>query len=98
MASATEWVGSLMSDAEEVDCEDPDQADTMACSGANAYMRISFALLVFHLIMLVIMSCRTKMAAEFHDGCWCFKLLFVLGIYIASYWIENDPFFLGFYI
>ena len=34
-----------------------------ACAGASAMIRISWALAIFHLIMLVIVSLRTKWAA-----------------------------------
>lgn len=48
--------------------------------------------------MLIIISCRTRPVAEFHDGCWCFKTLFVLGLFLVSFWIPNDPFFLKGYM
>ena len=62
-----------------------------ACAGASALIRISWALAIFHLIVLVIVALRTGWAAAFHDGCWGFKLLIVLGIWVGSLWIPNDP-------
>jgi hypothetical protein len=30
------------------------------------------------------------MAAAFHDGCWCFKFLFVAGVFTGSMWIPKS--------
>ena len=97
MVYATEWIGGWMADVADVDCDDPETAP-ISCSGASAFVRLSFSLLMFHLIMLLALLPRTKTVADFHDGCWCFKMLLVLGLFIASCWIPNDPFFQGFYI
>lgn len=97
MVYTTEFVGGWLSDVADMGCGDEETA-SLACSGASAFVRISFSLLIFHLFMLLVMLARTKTVAEFHDGCWCFKMLFVLGIFIASFYISNDPFFLNFYI
>ena len=49
------------------------------------------------LIALILMP-RTKVVAEFNEGCWCLKMLFVLGVFLVSFWIPNDPFFETFYL
>jgi len=41
--------------------------------------------------MLVIVSLRTSWAASFHDGCWGAKFLIVMGLWVSSLWIPNDP-------
>lgn len=62
-----------------------------ACAGASALIRISWALAIFHIIMLVVVSLRNSCAAAFHDGCWGVKFLMVAGIFVGSLWIPNDP-------
>jgi hypothetical protein len=80
-------------------CEqDEDGNAPLSCYGASAFARISFSLAIFHLVMLLISAARTKMAADFLDGCWCLKVLLVMGLFIVSFWIPNDPFFLSFYM
>lgn len=64
-------------------------ADT-ACLGASGIIRMSFVLVIFHLLTFLIILSRNEMAAAFHDGCWLFKNLFVLAAFIGSMWISND--------
>lgn len=68
------------------------------CFGPSTYIRMSFALAVFHLLTLLIIAVRTEPVAAYHDGCWCLKMVLVLGAFIGSFWIENDPFFLKGYM
>ena len=67
-----------------------------ACAGASTIIRMSFVLACFHLLMLLVTLPRNKCAAMIHDGFWGFKFLLVLAGFIASMWIENDPFFNGY--
>ena len=92
----TQGINGWMADVLGGDCTDENAP--MSCYGSSTFVRLSFTLLVFHIFILLITMCRTEMAADFHDGCWCFKMLFVLGFFIVSFWIPNDPFFLSFYI
>ncbi len=79
-------------------CNSEDVEAPLTCYGASAFVRISFSLAIFHLIMLLIISARTRLVADFHDGCWCLKMLVVFGLFLVSFWIPNDPFFLSFYM
>ena len=67
-----------------------------ACAGASTIIRMSFVLACFHLLMLLVTLPRNKCAAMIHDGFWGLKFLLVLAGFIASMWIENDPFFNGY--
>jgi hypothetical protein len=83
--------------------EDSDWACDSAtedCLGTapSIYARISFSLAIFHLITLLIIIARTKLVGEYHDGCWGFKWCLVAAVFIASYWIPNDPFFDSIYM
>lgn len=51
---------------------------------------MSFTLTVFHAFILVLIVTRSQMAASFHDGCWCFKILLTAAVFTASMWISND--------
>jgi len=68
----------------------PDDADKMACLGASNIIRMSFALFVFHAIMLIMVCSRAKIIAAVHDGFWPIKMAVILVIYVGSMWISNE--------
>ena len=92
----TQGVNGWMAKVVGSDCTEENAP--LYCYGSSAFVRISFTLFVFHLLILLTTMSRTEIAADFHDGCWCFKLLFILAFYVISFWIPNDPFFMSFYI
>jgi hypothetical protein len=53
---------------------------------------MSFILACFHFLVFTVILSRGDAAAIFHDGCWLFKSLLVLGGFIGSMWISNDFF------
>lgn len=61
-----------------------------ACFGTSAVLRMSFVLFIFHAIILLSILPRAKCSSALHDGCWCLKFLFVIGVYIAVFWIPNE--------
>lgn len=76
--------------------EDDTSADgKSACLGASSIIRMSFSLMILHILMFFIVITRSKMAAMFHDGCWCAKFLIVMAMFTGSFWISND-FFKGY--
>ena len=66
-----------------------------ACFGTSAIVRMSFSLLIFHVIILIALIPRMTCSAAFHDGCWCVKYLMTLGIFIVTFFIDNN-FFRGY--
>jgi hypothetical protein len=74
---------------EMLNCPDA-SGGSSACLGASSIVRMSFALMLFHAVILLIIISRTKMAALFHDGCWMIKIMFVAAMFTASMWISND--------
>ena len=52
---------------------------------------MSWSLMWFHIMILIVTLFRNKFAAMIHDGFWTLKALIVLGIFIGSCWIPNDP-------
>ena len=65
--------------------------------GMSAVFRISFILVLFHLLVFLVCLMRNQFAAVFHDGWWSFKFMIVLVAYIVSFFINND-FFKGYVI
>lgn len=63
----------------------------------SAVFRISFILVLFHLLVFLVCLMRNQFAAVFHDGWWSFKFLLVLVAYIASFFMNND-FFKGYVV
>lgn len=85
-----------MADIANVDCTEENAP--MACYGTSAFVRLSFALLIFHILMLLVTMVRTETAADIHDGCWCFKIILILGLFLSAFWIPDEPFFTSFYL
>lgn len=61
----------------------------------SAVFRMSFILVLFHLLIFLICLTRSQIAAVFHDGWWTFKFLLILGSFIASFYLNNS-FFVGY--
>jgi len=68
-----------------------------ACFGMSAVFRMSFILVLFHILVFLIVLSRTQIAAIFHDGWWSFKFGLVLVSFILSFYIDN-VFFEGYVI
>ena len=86
--SLVAYVPAGMTDCPKDSEETSDNPST--CLGASAIIRMSFALVISHIVILMVTLARNEMAAAFHDGCWCFKFLFVAGIFTGSMWIPNS--------
>jgi hypothetical protein len=54
---------------------------------------MSFVLFLFHLFVFLIMLPRSICGSIFHDGCWVFKFILVIGAYIGVFWIPNSFYF-----
>ena len=61
-----------------------------SCFGTSAVLRMSFTLFLFHLFVLFTIIPRIQCSSAFHDGCWFFKFLLIIGVYIGVFWIPND--------
>ena len=72
-----------------LDCPDTSGGGS-SCLGTSSIIRMSFALFIFHAIIFCTVLTRSSIAATFHDGCWCAKMLFLGGFFTASMWISND--------
>jgi hypothetical protein len=62
------------------------------CFGQVSVLRMSFSLVLFHLVMLLILVPRQEVCGQINDGCWVLKYIILIGLYIAS-WFISQPFF-----
>jgi len=63
-----------------------------SCYGTSAVLRMSFTLTVLHVLILILISPRLACCSVIHDGIWPAKLLFIIGLYIGSFWIPQTVF------
>jgi len=63
-----------------------------SCYGTSAVLRMSFTLTVLHVLILILISPRLACCSVIHDGIWPVKILFVIGLYIGSFWIPQNVF------
>jgi len=63
-----------------------------ACFGTGVLLRMSFALLFFHIHILLMIVPRLPCSAAYHDGCWIFKFILILTLFICMFWIPNSFF------
>lgn len=71
----------------------PEEEIAIDCLGLASVFRMTFALFVFHTIILLLILPRNGCAAVIHDAGWCIKLLVVVGMYIGFQWIPSAFFF-----
>jgi len=67
-----------------------DSGGDSACLGTSAVIRMSFTLFLFHLFIILTILPRVTCSKAFHDGCWLFKFLLVLGLYVCVFFIPNS--------
>lgn len=72
--------------------ETADDPVSSACFGVSAVLRMTFALFLFHLLILLLIIPRGEVSAVIHDGFWCCKFLLMLGTFIAFFFIHIDVF------
>lgn len=61
----------------------------VACGGQSAVLRMSFALAVYHLIILMSIIPRATCSMALHDGFWPVKGLLLVLIYIGSFFLPT---------
>ena len=71
-----------------VDCS----GEGTECIGVSTVYRISFALGVFFLLMVLVCLVGGSFQKMIEGGCWFFKVLVILSIFGLSYFIPRDDF------
>lgn len=57
--------------------------------GSSAIFRMSFILMLFHILVISVIFPRISWSAYLHDGLWTIKFLLVLLGFIVTFWIPN---------
>ncbi|EGR28880.1 membrane protein tms1, putative [Ichthyophthirius multifiliis] len=65
------------------------------CLGSSSVYRMSFALAILYLAVLIAVYARNQCSKLFNEGLWCIKISAVLGMYI-SFMFVSDSFFNGY--
>ena len=73
-------------------CEFGDES-TDDCFGEVSVLRMSFSLTIYHVVILLILIPRAACCGAIHDGFWPVKSLALLAIYIGSWFISKQFFF-----
>lgn len=76
-----EWFGGL-----GITCPIPGDP---ICLGASLIYRMSFVLVILHLIIFLILLTRSEFSKNVNEGAWCLKILFVIGVFIGFLWLPN---------
>ena len=53
---------------------------------------MSFTLFLYHAIILILICPRVKVSQVIHDGMWFLKVIIILAVFIASFWMDNGFF------
>jgi hypothetical protein len=72
-----------------VSCPKDNQFD---CLGISSVYRMSFTLLVFHVMTLLFSFTTNECAKVFNMDCWSFKILFITVFYFSMFFISNNFF------
>jgi len=81
-------------------CEEMDEKYTdgqnldepSALFGVSAVLRMTFALFIFHVFIILLILPRVECSSVIHDGGWCFKFLLISALFIAFFWIPIEFF------
>jgi len=85
-------VDEAVESASAGDLESLQQGMGDACFGVSAVLRMTFALFLFHALMLLLILPRNDCASVIHDGGWIFKFILVGGLFVAFFWIPISVF------
>jgi hypothetical protein len=86
---------SLKSSAEEWDwfeCLDPSDEEVFnasSCYGIKAVLAMSFTLFIYHFIIFCLILPRMRFSMHVHDGYWGAKLIVIILLYIAAFFIPH---------
>lgn len=69
-----------------------DAATRDSCIGLSSVYRMSFSLVVFHLVFFLLCSCRNEVIAKLNEGAWPLKFLAVLAFFGLTFIIPNGFF------
>ena len=59
-----------------------------ACFGISSVFRMTFALFIFHALIILLILPRNDCASMIHDGGWPLKLILIVAIFIGFFWVD----------
>jgi len=69
----------------------PEDQD-MQCFGISAVYRISLALVVLHIFVLLWLLFRNGCSKRFNEGVWLLKILIVVASFVLFFFVKNSVF------
>lgn len=66
--------------------------DLSACFGISSVYRLSLALVIMHLFVLFFVIMRNDCSKVFNEKVWLFKILLVVVLYLAFFFVSNSVF------
>lgn len=69
-----------------------DSPTTADCSFIASPLRMSFALTLFHILILLILIPRARCCGAIHDGFWIIKVPIIIGTFIGAWFIKREVF------
>jgi hypothetical protein len=61
------------------------ESQELACYRTISILRMTFAMLVFHAVIILLTCLRNEFAAAIHDGAWLFKVMVIAGLYVGFF-------------
>ena len=81
------WISCPIPDATVTDGD-----NLLVCLGVSSVYRMSFTLLCLHVLIVLCSLCSNKCAQVINNDCWSLKVLLVIGIYFAFFFVSNSFF------
>jgi len=69
-----------------------DGDELLACLGISSVYRMSLTLVAVHLFIVIFSLCSGKCAQVLNNDCWSLKILLVIAIYFAFFFVGNSFF------
>jgi len=63
-----------------------------SCLGVSSVYRLSLALMVMHVLILLMLLLRNGCSRVFNEEVWMFKVLLIIVVFAGSFLIKNDSF------
>lgn len=60
------------------------------CLGVSAVYRMSIALTIFYLMMLLIMTFKNQISREWNEGVWFPKIVIIFIIFLGLFFVPNN--------
>ena len=62
--------------------------DGTACFGTVAVLRMTLALFIFHILIILLILPLNDCASVIHDAGWTIKILIIIAMFIGFFWLD----------